>query len=87
MSTNIHPHPDDAQAVIESLVGQRFRLETERDALVAVVGAAVVVSDSNFRRLESSLRKSGWVEQADKVQAFRKVLEDYNQLNPQNGDG
>jgi hypothetical protein len=52
-------------------------------ALGPVVAAAQLVSDSNFRRLEHDLRKHGWVAQADQVQAFRKVLEDYNQAIPQ----
>lgn len=53
------------------------------DLAIGLARAAQAVSDSNFRRLEADLRKHGWLAQADQVQAFRKVLEDYNQLLPQ----
>jgi hypothetical protein len=39
-----------------------------------VVDKALNVSDSNYRRLEDSLRKSGWIAGADEVQVLRKVL-------------
>ncbi len=45
----------------------------------AVVDAAVDVGDSNFRRLEEQLRKSGWPSYALKVQKLRIKLEDFNQ--------
>ena len=39
-----------------------------------IAEAARAVNDPSLRRLQESLRKSGWGEQADKVEALRKVL-------------
>ncbi len=50
------------------------------------IEAAQQVGDSNFRRLEESLRKSGWGEYATKVQVFRKLLEAFNQLGAEHAE-
>jgi hypothetical protein len=47
-----------------------------------VIETAQAVGDSNFRRLSAELRKHGWREYAEKVDDFRKALEDYNQTLP-----
>lgn len=39
--------------------------------------AAQAIGDSNFRHLEQFLRKGSWGEAANRVQRFRKLLEDW----------
>ena len=64
----------DAEADWEALQEVNIRLAREVLKAEAVVDKALNVSDSNYRRLEDSLRKSGWIAGADEVQVLRKVL-------------
>ena len=67
-------------SVSEVVLDVRARLDGHRldnetiDQLRAVVDVALNVSDSNYRRLEESLRKSGWIAGADEVQVLRNAL-------------
>ena len=64
----------DAEADWEALHEVNIRLAREVLKAEVVVDKALNVSDSNYRRLEDSLRKSGWIAGADEVQVLRKAL-------------
>ena len=55
------------------------RILARLDRAEAVVEAAEAIGDSNFRKLEETLRKGSWGAAADRVQEFRKRIEDWIQ--------
>jgi hypothetical protein len=68
-----------ASHAITEAIDRAEKAEGDRDLYWAVVDAAQEIGDSNFRRLENSLRKGGWYEPADRIQEFRKALAALNE--------
>jgi hypothetical protein len=77
-------HNNRLRAILVESEERAERAEAELARYRAVVDAAKSIGDSNFRRLENLLREHSWAVAADRVQGFRKALEDIFQAERKN---